>query len=107
MVIERYTHGPEPVYGRAAASGRMLPAGLLYIDSWIDERLDRCFQLMETDDPTLLGEWLSHWSDLVEFEVVPVIDSEAAASRVNVAWSGSDWSGSHGDRSPRRVGDDS
>ena len=61
----------------------MLPDGLHYVDSWIvdDERLDRCYQLMETDDPSLFDEWLSHWSDLGEFEVIPVIDSAAAAAR--------------------------
>jgi hypothetical protein len=31
----------------------MLPPGLRYVDSWIDaQNLDRCFQLMETDDAT-------------------------------------------------------
>lgn len=54
MVIETFTHGPEPVYARAAERGRMLPPGLAYVDSWVDERgLDRCFQLMETGDPRL------------------------------------------------------
>ena len=88
MVIERYKHGPEPVYRRAAERGRMLPEGLHYIDSWIvdDDRLDQCFQLMETDDETLFDEWRSHWSDLAEFEVLPVIDSAAAAARVRVTW---------------------
>jgi hypothetical protein len=34
----------------------MLPPGLQFIDSWIDaDRLDRCFQLMETDDRTTFG----------------------------------------------------
>ena len=53
MVIEHYTAGPGPVYERAASRGRMLPDGLHYVDSWIvdDGNLDRCFQLMETDDP--------------------------------------------------------
>lgn len=61
----------------------MLPPGLEYVDSWIDERgLDRCFQLMETDDPSLFEEWIAAWSDLAEFEVVPVIGSAAAAERV-------------------------
>jgi hypothetical protein len=82
MVVERYTHGAAPVYQRAAERGRLLPAGLTYVDSWIDERLDRCFQLMETDDPRLLDEWTSRWSDIVEFEVVPVIGSADAAARV-------------------------
>jgi hypothetical protein len=82
MVIETYRHGPAPVYARAAERGRMLPPGLTYLDSWIDERrLDRCFQLMETDDPSLFDEWIARWRDLVEFEVVPVISSAEAAAR--------------------------
>jgi hypothetical protein len=81
MVVERYIAGPEAVYARAAAEGRMLPNGLRYVDSWVDDRLDRCFQLMETDDPSLFEEWIAHWSDLTEFEVVPVVSSAEAAAR--------------------------
>ncbi|HVP30326.1 MAG TPA: DUF3303 family protein [Myxococcota bacterium] len=86
MVIERFTKGPDPVYARAAARGRMLPPGLVYLDSWIvdDGKLDRCFQLMETDDPSLFDVWLGHWRDLGEFEVLPVIGSAEAAARVKV-----------------------
>ena len=36
---------------------------------------------METDDPALFDDWIANWSDLAEFEVVPVIDSATAASR--------------------------
>jgi Protein of unknown function (DUF3303) len=83
MVIETFTQGPRPVYARAAERGRMLPAGLVFIDSWIDERrLDRCFQLMETDDPGLFDDWIAAWSDLANFEIVPVIGSDEAAARV-------------------------
>ncbi len=82
MVIETYRQGPGPVYARAAERGRMLPSGLAYIDSWIDShRLDRCFQLMETDDPRLFDVWIASWDDLVAFEVVPVISSAEAAAR--------------------------
>jgi hypothetical protein len=90
MVIERYTSGPGPVYERAATRGRMLPDGLHYVDSWIvdDGQLDRCFQLMESDDPALFDEWLDNWRDLGEFEVYPVIDSAEAARRVDVTWTG-------------------
>lgn len=83
MVIERYTHGPEPVYARLSERGRMLPPGLRYLESWVDEDgLSRCFQLMETEAPSLLSEWTSNWSDLVEFEIVPVVTSRDAAARV-------------------------
>jgi hypothetical protein len=78
MVVERFKQGPAPVYQRAADRGRLLPAGLEYIDSWVDKRLDRCFQLMQTDDPHLLDEWTERWSDLVEFEIVAVMTSAEA-----------------------------
>ena len=82
MVIERYLSGPEPVYERAASRGRMMPDGLSYVDSWVvDGSLDRCFQLMETDDPALFDVWTARWRDLVEFEVVPVVRSAEAAAR--------------------------
>jgi Protein of unknown function (DUF3303) len=83
MVIETYLHGPEPVYDRFRANGRMLPDGLDYIESWVDaERADRCFQLMATDDPATFEVWTRHWADLVAFEIVPVVGSaEAAATR--------------------------
>jgi hypothetical protein len=60
MVIERFVRGARPVYERAAEKGRMLPEGLVYLDSWIDESLARCFQLMETDDPALFEEWIAN-----------------------------------------------
>jgi Protein of unknown function (DUF3303) len=80
MVIERFLRGAEPVYARAAERGRMLPEGLAYVDSWVDARTrDRCFQLMETDDPGLFELWIAAWSDLAEFEIVPVVSSAEAA----------------------------
>ena len=84
MVIERFLQGPGPVYARAAERGRMLPDGLRYVDSWIvdDDALDRCFQLMETDDPALFDVWAEQWSDIGSFEVLPVIGSAEAAARV-------------------------
>jgi len=86
MVIERYRSGPGPVYERAAASGRMLPDGLGYVNSWVAApAMDRCFQLMETDDPALFGAWTERWADLVSFEIVPVVISAEAAARFNFA----------------------
>lgn len=84
MVIETYTQGPGPVYARAAERGRMLPSGLTHVESWIDEgTLDRCFQLMETDNPSLFEQWIANWTVIVEFEIIPVISSAEAAARVS------------------------
>jgi hypothetical protein len=82
MVIETYTHGPGPVYARAAERGRMLPPGLEFVDSWIDMRdLNRCFQLMDTDDVSVFDQWTANWNDLVAFEIIPVISSAEASAR--------------------------
>jgi Protein of unknown function (DUF3303) len=87
MVVERYVAGAQPVYERAATHGRMLPEGLRYLDSWIidEDKLGRCFQLMETDDPALIDRWRERWSDLVEFDVFRVIKSDQAAARVSAS----------------------
>lgn len=83
MVIERFRNGdPRPVYERFRARGRLAPPGLLYVASWVDESLTCCFQVMETTDRALLEEWIARWSDLVDFEVRPVISSADASARV-------------------------
>ena len=83
MIIEHFHGGdPVPVYRRFRDQGRMAPDGLRYVSSWVTEDLGRCYQLMETDDRTLLDEWIANWSDLVDFEVCRVIGSDEAARRV-------------------------
>jgi hypothetical protein len=83
MVLERFRNGDAaPVYRRFGERGRMAPEGLTYISSWVTGDLSTCFQVMETADRALLDEWMGHWSDLVEFEVYPVITSKEAAERV-------------------------
>jgi len=83
MIVERFRDGdPVPVYRRFRDSGRLAPEGLHYVSSWVDDKLERCFQVMETDDPRLLQEWMANWEDLVEFEVYPVLSSKEAAERV-------------------------
>ena len=83
MVIERFRGGDAlAVYRRFRERGRLTPDGLTYVDSWVDESLRICFQVMRTDRRELLDEWMARWSDLVEFEVYPVITSAEAASRV-------------------------
>ena len=83
MVIERFRGGDAlAVYRRFRERGRLTSEGLTYVDSWVDESLRICFQVMRTDRRELLDEWMARWSDLVEFEVYPVITSAEAASRV-------------------------
>ena len=81
MVVERFVHGAAPVYQRFRSQGRMAPEGLSYIDSWVSSDMTRCYQIMECDDRVLLDEWMARWSDLVDFEVIPIITSAQAASQ--------------------------
>lgn len=82
MVIENFRSGQVgAIYRRLEESGRHMPAGLTYVGSWITDDLTRCYQVMECDKPALLDEWISHWADLMDFEVVPVISSDEAKER--------------------------
>jgi len=82
MVIERYKQGdPVPVYRRFRERGRMLPDGLVYVTSYVTESMTTCYQLMETEDRSLLEVWIGRWSDLVDFEVHAVLTSAEAAAR--------------------------
>lgn len=83
MIVEHFRNGdPVPVYARFRARGRLAPEGLRYVGSWVTDDLARCYQLMECDDRSLLDEWMVAWSDLVEFDVHPVVTSAEAAARV-------------------------
>jgi hypothetical protein len=70
------------VYRRFRERGRLAPEGLQYVGSWITEDLARCYQVMECADRRLLDEWLAHWHDLVEFEVMPVLSSAEVQARL-------------------------
>lgn len=65
-----------------AALGRMAPEGLRYVSSWVETSYARCFQIMETEDPELFGQWIANWSDLIDFEVLPVVTSREAAESI-------------------------
>ncbi|WP_263488893.1 DUF3303 domain-containing protein [Mesorhizobium sp. ES1-3] len=45
--------------------------------------MSRCFLLGETDDVTLLQRWVIEWSDLVEFEIVPVAPNKDMAATLS------------------------
>lgn len=69
------------IYRRFEEQGRMNPEGLEYIDGWVDAEVSGCFQLMECEDAGLLETWTEKWSDLIDFEVVPVISSAEARQK--------------------------
>ncbi len=83
MVIERFKNGdPVPVYRRFRDHGRLLPDGLKYVASWVTVDMTICYQVMECEDRAVLEQWIARGSDLVDFEVVPVITSAQAVQRI-------------------------
>jgi len=70
-----------PCIRRFQDGGRLAPEGLVYVSSWVDDQLERCYQVMEAHDRQLLDAWMASWSDLIDFEVHAVIASDEAARR--------------------------
>jgi hypothetical protein len=86
LIVEHFRNDDaRPVYDRFRRSGRLAPDGLHYVSSWVTADLTTCYQVMECDDRRLLDQWIAAWTDLVDFEVHPVITSAEAASRVPAA----------------------
>lgn len=84
MIVETFKNrDPKPIYQRFIDRGRMMPEGLEYKASWIEANFDRCFQLMECDDIACLQEWILEWRDVVDFEVVPVVESNVTKDLVS------------------------
>ena len=83
MVIEHFKNRDGlAVYRRYREHGRMMPEGLKYVDSWVEPNFERCFQLMESNDPALFQQWIARWQDLVDFEIIPVVTSKEAAQEI-------------------------
>ena len=83
MVVEQFKNGDAvSVYRRFRDRGRMAPEGLVYVSSWVDHGLSRCYQVMETGERALLDQWMANWSDLVDFDVHPVMTSKEAAEKL-------------------------
>ena len=84
MIVENFKNRDAvTVYRRFRDRGRLAPEGLTYISSWVDEKMERCFQVMETENRQLLREWMEKWSDIIEFEVYPVMTSKEAVEKIS------------------------
>ena len=79
LIIESFKKSnAKAVYDRYDKQGRMMPEGLKYIDSWVDKKFEKCYQVVECDDTNTLQEWISNWQDLVDFEIITVMTSKDA-----------------------------
>jgi uncharacterized protein DUF3303 len=79
MIVESFKNrDAAPVYRRFLDHGRLAPDGLKYVSSWVTADMTKCYQVMECGDPRLLEQWITRWSDLVDFEVLEIISSAQA-----------------------------
>ena len=78
MVVETFKDGDVgPAGERFAREGRMLPDGVVYEASWLESPGGaRCWQVMQAPDRATLDLWIARWSDVMDFEVVPVLTSK-------------------------------
>ena len=65
MIIETFRPNKvKELYKRFEEKGRQLPDGVYYINSWIDEDIKTCYQVMESDteekihESRLLLKWM-------------------------------------------------
>src|SRR5262249_4852158 len=96
MVVETFRNQEaKAIYRRLREKGRMMPDGLKFVSSWVAADLGRCFQLMEADDITLLQRWIAGWSDLMAFEIVPVVSGKDTAEALSgdLEWIGGRYNG--------------
>lgn len=81
LVIERYKD-KAAVYRRFHEKGRMLPDGVRYVDSWVTADGNTCYQINESRSEALLHEWAANWSDVTDFEFIPVISSQEMSEKM-------------------------
>ena len=84
MIIEHFKNQDAiPVYRRFRDEGRLAPEGLNYISSWVDIKMEKCFQIMETNEEALIYKWIDNWKDIVEFEVFPIMSSKDSYDKIS------------------------
>jgi len=82
MVVERFRAGKsKEFYEKFDKNGRLLPAGVEYLKSWVDESVSICFQHMRSESLELLEQWISQWEEFAEFEIYPIISSAEAREK--------------------------
>ena len=85
MIIETFRPGKvKELYKRFEEKGRQLPDGVYYLNSWIDEKVSTCYQVMESETEDKLRIWIDLWNDLADFKIIPVITSAEAALKVSL-----------------------
>lgn len=65
---------------RFMETGGQPPEGINMLARWHDVAGGRGFAISEADDPILMAKWCRGWTDLMSFEVIPVLNDEQLAA---------------------------
>lgn len=77
MIVETFrSEDAKAIYMKARDQGRGMPEGLQSVHSWVSANLEHCFQVVVCDHVAALQSWVAHWSDLIQFEIIPVISGK-------------------------------
>ena len=83
IIIEKFHEGKiKELYKRLDNEGRFIPDGVTYVNSWVDEKCEICYQVMESESLEKLQEWMNNWEGFCDWEVVPVLTSAQAKEKV-------------------------
>ena len=61
---------------RAKEKGSMVPEGIKVINEWCDATGGKSFSLFEANNSNDILAWVYAWSDIIKFEVTPVMEVE-------------------------------
>ena len=73
-------HAYKERIARFLDTGAPPPEGLTQLGRWFTASHNRGFMLVETDDHQRLFEFVSEWTDIMDFEIDPVVTEEEAAA---------------------------
>jgi hypothetical protein len=77
MVVDTWkSEKRDEVVKRLQEKGLMVPEGLNVINSWTDVSGGRGFVLLEADSADQILGWVYAWSDIINFEITPVMEME-------------------------------
>ncbi len=83
LVIEYYKEGKiKEIYKRFEEDGRMLPEGVELVDSWVETNFYRSYQIVKADRLDKLMTWTNQWTDLMEFDIIPVLTSDEMQEKI-------------------------
>ncbi len=69
-------HRNEAITRFVEGSALQTPDGLSSVCRWHAAAGGVGWNVVETDDPKTIADWLLHWSDLLSYEATPVITDE-------------------------------